>query len=70
MRRQYVMTGIGVIVGYILGAFLVGAIASNASAQTIIVGELIAGTIGAVILGAAGWYGAQSTPADKPRKKR
>lgn len=68
--RQYLITGIGILAGFIIGAFIFGALAGEASPDVILAGELIFGTIGAGILGASGWFGAQPDPDDKKRKKR
>ena len=68
--RQYIMTGIGVLAGFFIGAFIFGALASEATPDIILAGELIFGTVGAGLLGVAGWFGAQPDPADKKRKKR
>jgi hypothetical protein len=67
--RQYIMTGIGVLAGFLIGAFIFGALAGELSPDFIMAGELIFGTVGAGLLGAAGWFGAQPDLANKKRKK-
>lgn len=63
------MTGIGLLAGFFIGALIFGALAGDASPDVIVVGELLFGTVVAGILGVAGWFGAQTEPAEKKRKK-
>lgn len=68
--RQYLMTGVGLLAGFFIGAFIFGAMAGDASQDVIIAGELFFGTVVAAILGAAGWFGAQSGPLPEKKRKK
>jgi hypothetical protein len=65
------MTGVGILVGFVIGASVFGALAPGASPDTIMLGELVIGLTGSAIGGAAGWFGSQTEiPTAKKHKKR
>lgn len=71
--RRYVFTGLGVLVGFLVGALVVGVLVSGASIisnDAILISELLLGTIGAVLGGVVGWYRSQADTSKTNHKKR
>lgn len=71
--RRYVFTGLGVVVGFLVGSLVVGALVSGASRlsqDAVLISELLFGSLGALVGGTLGWYGSQQDTSKTNHKKR